>query len=395
MSTSAANLRVKLETVTPLFLGGADPRDKPELRAPSFRGALRYWLRAALGGVQGDADLGPLREAEAKVFGAAGSDSACASAIGVRLQAAQQLATVSYSQLVRGRAGLAYLWFAARGTQREQERSGLTGGFYLQLALRQGQSADLLEKAYLALWLLTRFGGVGTRTRRGAGAVQVVQQDRVLIDDLPLVIRARTPKELADELASGLRKVRTVLGEGYSTVVRKPSEFDLIHPETCRIWVLEKPYGRWEEALDEFGRCFSGFRRRRNPDYRELRAAVHENRDGMRPIERAAFGLPMPLYFQSTKQQATLRPTNRDRRMSPLIVRPVKLASGQYAIVLVWFRSRFLPEGEALLLHAGARSVRGPLPDDGLISTFIEGSDPINGSSLRDCSLQAREVRYG
>lgn len=42
-------LTVTLETVTPLFLGGADPRGEPELRPPAFRGTLRYWLRAALG----------------------------------------------------------------------------------------------------------------------------------------------------------------------------------------------------------------------------------------------------------------------------------------------------------------------------------------------------------
>jgi CRISPR-associated protein Cmr1 len=39
-------LTVELETVTPLFLGGAEPRGSPpELRAASVRGALRYWLR--------------------------------------------------------------------------------------------------------------------------------------------------------------------------------------------------------------------------------------------------------------------------------------------------------------------------------------------------------------
>ncbi len=34
-----------LETVTPLFLAGAD-QQKAELRPPAFRGALRYWFRA-------------------------------------------------------------------------------------------------------------------------------------------------------------------------------------------------------------------------------------------------------------------------------------------------------------------------------------------------------------
>jgi CRISPR-associated protein Cmr1 len=61
-------LSVPLETVTPLFLAGAEPRGAPELRPPAFRGALRYWLRAALGGVLGD-DVSAVRQAEAAVFG--------------------------------------------------------------------------------------------------------------------------------------------------------------------------------------------------------------------------------------------------------------------------------------------------------------------------------------
>jgi CRISPR-associated protein Cmr1 len=51
MVESSSSLAVTLETVTPVFLGGADPRGAPELRPPAFRGAMRYWLRAALGGV--------------------------------------------------------------------------------------------------------------------------------------------------------------------------------------------------------------------------------------------------------------------------------------------------------------------------------------------------------
>lgn len=41
--TEIQTLTVTLETITPLFLGGTDPRGAPEIRPPSFRGALRYW----------------------------------------------------------------------------------------------------------------------------------------------------------------------------------------------------------------------------------------------------------------------------------------------------------------------------------------------------------------
>jgi CRISPR type III-B/RAMP module RAMP protein Cmr1 len=45
-------LKVTLETVTPMFMAGIDP-NTPELRPPSILGPLRYWLRAAVGGSGG------------------------------------------------------------------------------------------------------------------------------------------------------------------------------------------------------------------------------------------------------------------------------------------------------------------------------------------------------
>lgn len=39
------SITFELETVTPLFLAGAD-QTEAELRPPAFRGALRYWFRA-------------------------------------------------------------------------------------------------------------------------------------------------------------------------------------------------------------------------------------------------------------------------------------------------------------------------------------------------------------
>lgn len=52
MAYQPLRLTVTLETVTPLFLGGAVPGESPELRPSSFRGVMRYWLRAALGNSQ-------------------------------------------------------------------------------------------------------------------------------------------------------------------------------------------------------------------------------------------------------------------------------------------------------------------------------------------------------
>lgn len=64
------DITVKLETVTPLFLGGAEPRGKPELRPASFRGALRYWLRAAQGAstVDNPEGIKEVQKSESEVF---------------------------------------------------------------------------------------------------------------------------------------------------------------------------------------------------------------------------------------------------------------------------------------------------------------------------------------
>ena len=79
-------LDLELEAVSPLWIGGADSR--AELRAPSFRGCLRYWFRALAGAFFGQ-KLPLLRAAEAAVYG----DTKRASTVVVRLTGAVRTST--------------------------------------------------------------------------------------------------------------------------------------------------------------------------------------------------------------------------------------------------------------------------------------------------------------
>lgn len=54
----------EVEIVTPLFMGGSDPRDA-ELRAPSIKGALRFWWRA----FHPELSIAQLRSEESQIFG--------------------------------------------------------------------------------------------------------------------------------------------------------------------------------------------------------------------------------------------------------------------------------------------------------------------------------------
>lgn len=182
MSYQPFSLTVTLQTITPLFLGGAygldgpehnhcrihidrqrgaNGRAEPELRPPSFRGVLRYWLRAALGGVVGDKDINTLRELESAVFGSTDHGSP----VRVRLSCPHgQLKTKRVSILphIRGKGS--------------GERNAFAAGQEFELIMSQDGicGEEVWNAACSALMLALTFGGVGLRSRRGYGTLHVV-----------------------------------------------------------------------------------------------------------------------------------------------------------------------------------------------------------------------------
>jgi len=365
-------IRLTVETVTPLFLGGADPRGEPELRVASIRGALRFWLRALLGGVIGDKNLDALRQAEAAVFG---STDTGASPVVVRIRNLSAGAPIPFPAIASGKQGLTYLFFAARRTQNEPERKAIPAGssFELELSLRAGvQDQDALLKAYVALWLLTHLGGLGARSRRGAGSLQVTQvQGNAPNSALPsLEIRASTPEQLQTELQEGLSMLRKTVGGSAS--VGCPSRFDVLHPNACKIWVVGKGFSSWEEALDAIGQRMQEFRSRRAPDYQNVKNAV-QGKGLTQPVKRAAFGLPIVFYYRSLGgAKGTLEGERHDRRASPFFIHMNRLFNRKYALVLTFFQAQLLEEGEKLKLKRQGPPAYVSTPDLSLIDGFIQ-----------------------
>ncbi len=377
-SIMTPTMRFSLEVVTPLFLAGADPRGEPELRAASIRGALRFWLRALLGGVMGDENLDALRQAEAAVFG---STTSGASPVVVRVHYPGKPSTVRFSQLTEwdgqtrkyGKPGIAYLLFAARGIGTEPERHAIQPGtsFELELMLRLGANADrAFEQAYAALWLLTHLGGLGARSRRGAGSLQVIKIYNSLSGLPPMEVQSDTPKGLQEELQQGLKQLREIAGA--STTITSPSAFDVLHPSACKIWVVGKAFGSWKEALDSIGQRMQGFRNRRAPDYQNVKDAVR-GQPLTQPVKRAAFGLPIVFYYRSLGgAKGTLEGEHHDRRASPLFIRVTRLANEKYVLVLTLFQAQLLGAKEKLKLKRKGPPTHVNAPDLSLIDDFIQ-----------------------
>ncbi len=325
-----------LEAVSPLFIGGADPRGDPGpecLRAPSLRGALRYWLRAV---VSAD-DPGRLREAEAELFGSANHPSP----LGLRVESMGPPRIKTWGQIkAMGEpmtqqrpgpgarppvSGLGYLGdVALRKTREESERRAIAAGSRFRVVLRwraAGAASDGdLARLAATLWLFGRLGGLGTRARRGFGALQV----REVVDGgflaaafeaYPPVVAARSATELAAELtrlAPSLSSLRVGRGasDGYPNL------------SVCEVAVPTEEFRSPYEALEWMGGRYRSFR------------------DGVRPLERRIpFGLPIP-----RRGAGPITVDHLNRRASPLRFRPVLLATGSYAMVAVLFRDRLFPQ---------------------------------------------------
>jgi len=215
------NLKFKLETVTPLFCGGADKGLVPELRASSIRGALRFWLRALLGGVLGDRPDEIFRH-ESQVFGSTDH----ASPVVVRIQAKRkELKWWEYNPLLHKPDHDVRFRF-----------NGFVPNQSFEIHLL-GRNREALEQAKKALQLLCYLGGLGRRSRRGFGSLQII--------DGELALTAKNVEELANALK---QKLVSILPSSFATLLDVPP-FPILHPDWAQIKVCSQEFESWEEAI--------------------------------------------------------------------------------------------------------------------------------------------------
>jgi CRISPR-associated protein Cmr1 len=185
-------LKVTLEAVTPLFLGGAEARGAPELRPPAFRGAMRYWLRAALGGVIGDGNMTGLRQLESAVFGSTDYGSP----ITLRVQGSLQDEIAKILPHKDGKAA----------GQRRAFKAGQT----IELTMRQLRRNDqaVWQAACAALNLALTFGGIGLRSRRGYGTLRITYSSDTTLAPLTPTSQGNWPAHVTQVASNAVSAAR-------------------------------------------------------------------------------------------------------------------------------------------------------------------------------------------
>jgi CRISPR-associated protein Cmr1 len=186
-------ITLKLTTITPLMLGGENgAKGSPELRAPSFRGVMRYWFRAAAGAIIGDENPIYLQSMETAVFGNAETGSPI---------------VVHIPQLQKSLNSQSHLILPHHPESKGQRKAFSEGqSFELILRARFPIEPDIWQAALASLELGLAFGGLGLRSRRGYGTLKITsvkeQQLPIFKDDLESYCR-----EITGSMASALRSL--------------------------------------------------------------------------------------------------------------------------------------------------------------------------------------------
>lgn len=380
----------KIQVLTPLFIAGADPRGadlrKEGIRAPSLRGALRFWFRAMMGGVIGSY-YENVRVMEDEIFGTTEN----ASKVVIRSRTHSPYIARTNKRLSGIEEGTLYLGLnLIEMNWRTREVSLVKNCFMpshdktepdFEIILTFRQDDELIRKLVEgAMWLLINFGGLGSRIRRGFGTIRVLN-----VSGLSSKVSFKYDGSKASFIEY-LQENLKIIAEDYINFAKRFNDkiqiHDIFSPSdelpyfSCfgnwKLLVFQnKGWDSWESVMNDFGAFFQKFRK--DPrgkgrygstyDYKFI-GPFFDNKDWVRqqqPLDfkNDIFGLPIQ-YRSATRSEgrdkqvrarlsAKIVKGNKeksiDRRSSPLFFRPVKFAKNSYGAILLLFESKFLPDG--------------------------------------------------
>jgi CRISPR-associated protein Cmr1 len=329
-----------IEVITPMFGGSAIPRqvDKEHpIRISEIRGHLRFWWRATRGA--NFTTVSDLRTREGEVWGS----TKIPSAVKIELAISQR----GQPCQIDGYPGYALFPF-----QRDQQQQAAQGQVGVSFRLRLRYPKDLDADIAAAMWAWLNFGGIGARTRRGAGALYCATEAPAGRDRMQTWQRGK-----AEEfgLLTGLVPVKAwpvlVFGAGYRPRVSQDAAASVAAAWAEAISVLsdfrQKPEtGRNKGAGPRPGRS-------RWPEADSVRALTGQSEPAHASsitlanpatepgFPRADFGLPIVLKFVrnhsgDTPNNCTINPIDpvrhagASRMASPVVLRPFKTGDGRF-----------------------------------------------------------------
>ena len=263
------------ELITPLFGGGVNPTEVDPVtvvRATEIRGHLRFWWRATQGGKFGD-DLARMKQAEDELFGRAAVEGRSGpSQVQVVITKWNVMGTDQPFEVVAGKSdGLRqkpkiqsrkdskvppYAAFPLQPEQKDAKigmaTKAVTIGvsFVFEIVFPKTHQIDIEA----ALWAWESFGGLGARTRRGFGALQLLSINNVPV---PLPEASQLEPYFQKKLAQYV--IEGIWPTDVPHLHRTISEQTKRYLKTTQ--ASQNPIDCWKDLIEKL----KSFRQKRNP----------------------------------------------------------------------------------------------------------------------------------
>lgn len=353
-----------LETITPLFMAGADGKT-PELRPPSFKGMIRFWWRA----MRAENTIENLSKDEAGFFGGTGEGQG-KSKIKLKIME-KKLITENLFKTDRTFPGVAYLLYSIPMQKKGCFKAG--SRFYLEISSRDEK---VLKQAEAAFWLAINLGGFGARSRRGGGNIAVIDCSGINKEHTnELKTRHLLTKDIQAHIQHGFNYAKEIITQYGTSKYSNLTE--------VKIYVGEEEKATWQNALEVVGKPFMDYRNRQEPDYTtvvDFLLGKHNNT----PLEKVKFGLPLGGRFNNNPKvkgkRFQIEPNidkDSKRRASPLIIKILR-KDNLHVPILVVLSGDFLPKNKKLVMIDNTTRNRSPkdYTNIDIVSNFITTALP-------------------
>ncbi len=387
--------------ITPLLGGGVESKEADPVKCVTekgIRGQLRFWWRACKGDSALTSQreiLRDLKQREEAVWGSAGSSTSTSPSkvsLSVRILNTgfeDEPFILDDKDRPRPRPGTvvpAYGAFSLQPTDEERKkilnaelelrvvRIGVE--FELTLGLAPELSAEQLGEIDAALWCWETFGGVGGRTRRGFGALQLVKRDdQIVVPPTLTTVEASINQKLSEAVGTGTWHESVPHLSTNASLLRftkrldQRADFTKNNGEALQVTNALKAWRHLVDSLQRFRQSprtstqYHGRSHWPEPDAIRRRTSHAAHRTPEHPVTdkfpRAAFGLPIIFKFKDDDvkkgdpPQTTLSGVNKINRLaSPLILRPLACANDEaVGLVLILDTPRSPPGGTFLEGH--------------------------------------------
>jgi len=364
-------IEAQFEIVTPMFIGGADKQEPPEIRPPSIKGALRFWWRALQWGAclkataSEDQALQLLHKQEAELFGAAFKDGNYGQ--GNVLLKVKNLPSKP-ENMSKFSSGQQYLL----GQGLYHFRNGLLQTalaskqhFNVILILNKNIDAQSAQSVIDALMLFGLLGGLGSRARKGWGSVAI--QSLMLTDkenksqNIPVPDNKESYTKTISAILSNLPQTLPPFS-AFSSQTR----IDLSTTTSKLPESLLTEIGEQMQMYRSYGRNGGSGHKVNGKDAEQNFKIDHDLildfAQGQHVSEhpkRTVFGLPHNYFYSNGTKvdvDAEAEQGKSSRRASPLIIHIHRFLSGESIAVHTLLKADFLPEGRRVQLKKGHKT---------------------------------------